>query len=760
MRKEVYESLTEASVAAGVSQPALSKWISNGRLKAERIPGPGKGRYRIRDVDLVEACRGTAYEFEKETRQMLLGSDDVAPLALEVVWPEEKRAARFTLKDLQGFTSLRAVTFTPSLDAILRLLGVLGDLDTSYENMEVVFGSERLTKETDAAKVVLLQKAIADSLTQRYLAVGGITDPRTARLAEMQAQGRVSFYAAAGGVVHSKLYLLERDGLRRAMVGSANLSVRAFSGRQGEVLMSYDNNDFIWDLLSRKYEAIKTLAVTTMLDDELRPAHLVKAEELPAHQQMENGARPQATIYVYQSNDDVDLEDLIAVRAEELEQVAGDSLREYIKPVRLGEAQVHYANIVKVNRAIAPRLPTAPEMTHRLEYMGGRFAMDGQIIPRTLDSLDGDAQQIKNYFGTLEEFGRDADRLQVNYFALMGWQFFTPFMPRLARALWSEGIDPSKRTHNLAVIYGQSNCGKSAIVRFLHRAMFGPPVEHDNSEFTMSKFKGFAERSGLLPIVYQDIESVRFMGRNAQAEVIVKAYDQLTARGAYPCTIVTSNAEYVEFTNQFRTRALLVYAPRGIAADDDELRHRLDQKIRPFINRITTGFYSEYLYRMDERLTAALESAPPEEFDYLHESTLMISRMLTEDRMEGEYRPEWAKPIKGQDYGQAAWELKYAQATRRFSSDRYTPNPLPEPDRWTATATEIIVGVESVRDLRESREFPAHWIKQDSNYSTGRQFHLDRREVEASLARAGQEWELPIPDQSSIFTRLRKAMQR
>ena len=58
-------------------------------------------------------------------------------------------------------------------------------------------------------------------------------------------------------VAHSKLYLLEggEPPRRRVITGSANLSERAFAGKQPETLLVFDDDDGAWDHYSREYDA-------------------------------------------------------------------------------------------------------------------------------------------------------------------------------------------------------------------------------------------------------------------------------------------------------------------------------------------------------------------------------------------------------------------------------------------------------------------------------------------------------------------------
>ena len=228
---KVYESATEAADAIGVSVQTVTDWIKSRQLPAERIRRAGRrGRpgFRILHTDLIEASRGTLFEQPSQVPQLSFDTPEDqrrAALTLQVLWPTEQRSLPFSFDLLSGFRTLRALTYTISLPFILKLLTT-----QDYDWAEILFGSESLVRASDAAKVVLLQGAIRDEVARGYLGIGGDTDPRTKQLMDMQADGRARFLAAAGGVVHSKLYFLERPGLRRALVGSANLSERAMSG--------------------------------------------------------------------------------------------------------------------------------------------------------------------------------------------------------------------------------------------------------------------------------------------------------------------------------------------------------------------------------------------------------------------------------------------------------------------------------------------------------------------------------------------------
>ena len=673
---------------------------------------------------------------------------------LEVFWPSEERAQPFSTDILTGFKTFQAITYTVSLPSIFKLLTT-----QDYELAEVIFGSEMLVREANADRVVQLQDAIETEVAKIYIGIGGETDSRTQHLMAWQVEGRARFYSVGGGVVHSKMYFLERPGLRRVLVGSANLSDRAMSGRQGEVLMAFDNNSWVWDNLFRKYEAARSLATGLMLKSEVKPAHLVRAEDLPIGREVKTAKGHPVTVYTFEPTDMPGDPEYLAVRAEELDVNIGEALRESIRPMPKGKAAIESVALKKINYSAAAKRPDEPDKFHRLDRIAGRFVYDGRAIERPVSSegITRDALLISQYINKFHEFGARSDILQRNYYGLMGWLYFTPFMSDLARRIYLAGGNAPKELKHAAVIYGQSNCGKSALAKFLLTSMFGPPAPVDDTGFTQRDFKARALHVGVLPIYYEDVNGARFSGRQRnQGEVIVKYYDQLVARtGQYPCLIITSNAE--EFSNEVRNRAFLVYTPKGIASDDEETRHRLDQEVLPLLNRVGQDFYAEYLYRMTEVL-ASIDD--PADVDYLFESTSLIRDLLRESLMEGEDSPGWMQVTTASDFNGYAWELKHKQMASRLTRRKFTSKFPPPVGFWTATSEDILIGVDSVRDVLRAKEVQDHWVNRESTFGSGNILYLYRHEVEESIRRSDPEWRLPVPLVTGLINRLRMGVSR
>jgi len=139
-----------------------------------------------------------------------------------------------------GFTALKAITFSSSIEMLIRLADRLDD-------MEIVFGSEAiLSREhlalTQASQTIqsygfadalVDQKALVEALS-RLLGRAG------QHLLARVAAGTLRFRLLRGRPSHEKLYLLSGPAGQRVLTGSANLSLAAFEGRQHEVYVAFD----------------------------------------------------------------------------------------------------------------------------------------------------------------------------------------------------------------------------------------------------------------------------------------------------------------------------------------------------------------------------------------------------------------------------------------------------------------------------------------------------------------------------------------
>ena len=152
-----------------------------------------------------------------------------------------------------GFTALQAITFSSSLEMLLRLADRLDD-------MEIVFGSESILSREHLALAQASQTIQAYGFTDALVdqkalveALARLLGRTGQRLLERVAAGTLRFRLLRGRPSHEKLYLLAGPAGRRVITGSANLSLAAFEGRQHEVYVAFDG-EAAWDLFDGYYQ--------------------------------------------------------------------------------------------------------------------------------------------------------------------------------------------------------------------------------------------------------------------------------------------------------------------------------------------------------------------------------------------------------------------------------------------------------------------------------------------------------------------------
>ena len=139
---------------------------------------------------------------------------------------------------VEGFATLKAITFSSSLEFLLRLADRLDDV-------EVVFGAERILSKEHLAL------AQASHVVQGYGFADALVDHKA--LLDRVVDGTLRFRLLRGRPSHEKLLLLAAPGRRRVLTGSANLSLAAFEGRQHEIHIAFDG-DAAWSMFHAAHQ--------------------------------------------------------------------------------------------------------------------------------------------------------------------------------------------------------------------------------------------------------------------------------------------------------------------------------------------------------------------------------------------------------------------------------------------------------------------------------------------------------------------------
>ncbi len=646
---------------------------------------------------------------------------------LDVVYASANESERFDRDALfGGFTSMRALTYTPSIPMILALLR-----DYDYEDFECIFGHSGILPR-DAADVLGFQAVVDEKLNKGFVGIKGLSEERKKFIYDRAVDESARFFVVKDTIAHAKIYLLEREGLRRVIVGSANLSETAFSGRQAETLIAFDNDDVAWDHYRRQYDAVRDVASSRVpLREQPVPAELLPIEETPALKEAERSNNG-VSIFVPSEEDNEPEYSVPRV----LSQV------EHIKPSRrqaLADIRPDRKGIIKFTSSIVKQMTRIRTSNHEndgpktfLSYNGGVFSLSGQEL-----SLDVDPSQVRRdvdawleFFGNYENrFFGDIARLQRDYFTFMCWFYFSPFMCDLRNA----ALRRSRFSFDqpmFAVLYGQSNCGKSSLIETLMSSMFSHPRIVETQYFTRSNLRGLQESYKRFPVVFDDVTRDRF---SRHAPEIIK--DETITYSEYPCFALSMNADARSFLPEIVKRCLMIYTRTSLPGDDPTARRRLQRSVASIRERLSTALYQSYLKHMLAEMDGLLRSdgTDGDDVDALELSSEVLCRIFRENLPPGVEMPAWCSPMTLSEYQERAFERPRLILGNLLHADKYSGERKPPSGSWTLAGDTVIIAADIMASSRMKSDIP-DWILDDTA-SVADQIVLKRDRLESFLNR-------------------------
>ena len=649
---------------------------------------------------------------------------------LSVLYARSEDTGHFDRDSLfGGFASMRALTYSASIPMIM---GLLRDYD--YERFECIFGHGGILGR-EPRQIIHFQQQIDERLSRGFVAIAGVSPERREILHDRVADGRARFFVVKDAIAHAKIYLLERDGLRRIVVGSANLSETAFSGRQAETLVVYDNDALAWEHYCGQYEDVLATAVSSVaLRDKPIVAGAMPVDEAPIFNEVEKTGRD-VTMYV----------------PPETEQEA-----EY------GSANilVNVNNVPNVQRAAmpdldrgrngSPNVPITPAVVRQARRMPvarpeeedegaslpslsynrrGTFTLQGAELTLDVnaDDVRRDAQLLLEFFDNYrDDFVGDVERLQRDYFGFMSWFYFAPFMCDLRNANIRQGLEFQQPM--FAILYGRSDCGKSSLTNTLMISMFGYGKKGfvPNNLFTPSRVRGLRQEFRRHPVVFDDVSNNRF---RQYADEVVKD-GEISHGDEYPCIALLMNVDTRRFKPEIIKRSMMIYTQTSLPGNRPAARERLQASVSRIQDTLTTSFYRQYLKDM----STILETMPEDAYrdvDVLQMSSNLLCRLFERNLPDGTQFPMWLEPVTLSGVQSRAYERSEKVLLGLLSADRYTKVRHPPTGQWTLSGRHVLIGVDT-RSLRDMREDIPNWVIDDAA-SVSDQIVLDHEELEEFL---------------------------
>ena len=621
---------------------------------------------------------------------------------------------------------MRALTYTPSIPMIL---GLLRDYD--YEDFECIFGHSGILSR-DAADLMGFQAVVDEKLSSGFVGITGISNERRTVIYDRAVEGKARFRVVKDAIAHAKIYLLERPELRRVVVGSANLSETAFSGRQAETLIVFDNDEAAWEHYCRQYDAVRDVASSRVtLREKPIPAELMPIEETPALKDAESSSDG-VSIYV-PSEEESELDfsvPQVLSQVERIRPLRRQALAD-IRSDRKGNIKFT-SNIVKqMTRIITSRHENEGPKTY-LSYNGGVFTLSDSEMSMDVDpaQVSSDVGSWLEFFGNYENgFVGDIPRLQRDYFTFMCWFYFSPLMCDLRNAALRQNRFSFDQPM-FAVLYGQSNCGKSSLIETLMTSMFSYPRIVETQSFTRSNLRGLQELYKRFPVVFDDVTRERF---NRHAPEIIK--DEAIHYSEYPCFALSMNAEARSFLPEIVKRCLMIYTRTSLPGDNPTAHRRLQRSVASIRDRLTTALYREYLKQVLEEMDSIRESnsSKSDDVDALELSSRVLCGIIEANLPSGSDMPDWCSPMTLSEYQGRAFERPRLVLNSLLHPDKFSGERKPAAGSWTISGDTVIVAVEMMGASRTKSDIP-DWILDDTA-SVSDQIALKRDLLEDFLER-------------------------
>lgn len=585
--------------------------------------------------------------------------------------------SKFDWSLFSGYDSMRALTYSASAPAIVRMLA-----DYEFERFECVFGSERTLG--DLKPVLAFQQVV---MSDTRAAIKGLDDARAVAILRQVSDGKAEFRVLRQRIAHAKLYLLEntKDGKRRVLIGSANLSETAFSGRQPETLVKFDNDEKAWAHYTAMYNMIRDEASDKI---ELPPDRIDKAEvelsEIPAT----SGNAGTLVIHSVDSGESLALvptSDAQIKRIERVEAATSPLIAAVVPPFRNGvqritpqvKREIRHIKLVKSS-------DEADNRRFSINRAAGEASLDGEPFPLEFDevSVKKDADLMLDYFSSYEDaFHGEVPRLQRDYFTLWSWLYFSPFMCDLRNLALVRNEDII-RYPSFAVVFGKSNCGKSTLLDMLTTSMFGKPAGVDKASFTTANLRALQQGYKRFPVVFDDIGRRAFTqhGRDIIKDETPPPTEE------FPGFVLSMNADPPSFPDEIVKRCMMIYTTTALPPYNDGLRRKVASRIRRVTRELTGSLYRLYLVEVMEKL--GREPLPD---DWLLLSSETLRNIIVGAADEAELRAPWLQPISWMDYADKRYDRVKARLGDLLRPTARLKNEGGSPNGWLLEGDRVFV---------------------------------------------------------------------
>ena len=627
---------------------------------------------------------------EQQTMENLDGVKDSNHL--DVVKLKYESCESLTWQDLfSGFDDLYAITYSSGIGFVCKLLDY-------FEQAEIIFGCEDVMDYSMQSIMAYQCKLIERMRNGAYK-----------KLSNRVENGTLHLYVARDVLSHEKIYLLSaKDGRKRVVMGSANMSASAFEGRQRENIC-YMDGDEAFDWYMECYQTLKEKST-----DEIGKSSILCADdgerldELP----IAKTVRVKKAVVIQPVSEEQKEEVRFALDVKGLAAKFKPCVPKpdkkgkiMLSPDKVGiirKRMVESKTLEKEQRSEYPQLDVEPDE--------GYVTLNDQrldLMPPKAE-VEKDVELFLRYMNGYKKFHGDHAGMQLRYYEFANWFFCSPFMAcmRDMAVRYNQNTLPYPV---FGLVYGQSKAGKTSFLETLLKMMIGQKTKISAPDFTRSSIDSLKQTVHGAPIIVDDLTNARF---NQHAIETIKNDDFGIAEHLvnYPAVVISANEDVKAVAPEVIRRTVICRVQAGLT-NTEVMSSNI---VRTVQREIGTAFYREYLRRMLDLVPELLEQMKDDEQDSAPDILRASSQVLMEIFKEygPEELPEYIRTLSLEDYfservtgSYAIKTIRDAWKTSRDSFEVYSrTNELCYNAGATYEADRILKELPETLEVRKSRD--------------------------------------------------------
>ena len=612
---------------------------------------------------------------------------------LDVVQMDYRQAHSMTWQELfSGFDSIRAITFSSGINFVYQLLDM-------FETAEVIFGYEGVLS-FSVQEIFAYQGKLIEKLRN--------SNSKKEELLNRMKNGSVHFFVAHEKLSHEKIYLLEaKDGRRRVITGSANMSYNAFAGIQRENIVFTDGDEaFEWylgvfqSLLEESTDEITEKALMYADADE-------NLDELPISETV----KAKKVVAVVTKEEDADEVRFVLDTRKQAEKLAPmmPKAERKTKRILITPDQIIKTKRIIHNNAIKEKEQRSVYPQLDVDVFEQTVTLNGNLLdlnPPT-EEIQMDVELFIKYMEGYNKFHGDYIGMQLRYFEFANWFFCSPFMATM-RDMAARFDQQNLPYPVFGLVYGQSKAGKTSFLETLLKMMIGQKPKISAPDFTRSSIENLKLNVHGAPIIVDDLTNARF---NTHAIETIKNDDFGVADHLrnYSAVVISANEDVKAVAQEIIRRTVICRVEAGLT-NTEVMKSNV---VRSVQQKIGTAFYREYLRRMMEIIPELIDQIKDEEAeapDILMRSSQVIVDIIGE---HSEKVPDYIRPLTLENYFSENVTGKYAiktiQNAWKTSRKSFVINPRNNELRYNAgiyfEADRLMKELPETLEARKSREW-------------------------------------------------------